>query len=205
MKAVVVGIAAWVMVIGVAGHVAAQAGQRAGGAAAATASAAAGPVVVFDTAKGSFAIQFFNKEAPKSVEHIVTLVKRNFYNGLRVHRVEPGFVVQFGDPLTRDMTKRDRWGQNGSGRPIGVAEISPKHTHKLGAVALAHAGDPRGGDSQIYICLNGPARYQRPYAPLDGNYAVIGQVISGMDVVQKLQEPDLIRRATVQGPAAAKK
>jgi cyclophilin family peptidyl-prolyl cis-trans isomerase len=160
-------------------------------------SPGAGPVIVFETVKGTFEIETYPNEAPRSVEHILALVKRNFYNGLRVHRVEPGFVIQFGDPQTRDMTKRDRWGTGGSGRSIGVAEISPKRPHKLGAVALAHRGDPREADSQMYIALNGPARYGH----LEGDYAVFGQVISGIDVVQKLQMTDVIRRATVKGPA----
>jgi cyclophilin family peptidyl-prolyl cis-trans isomerase len=100
-------------------------------------------------------------------------------------------VVQFGDPQTRDMSKRDRWGSGGSFKPIGVAEISPKHKHVLGAVALAHPGDPKLGDSQMFIML-------RTEPKLDGKFTVFGQVISGMDVVRKLQEPDLIRRVTVK-------
>jgi peptidylprolyl isomerase len=161
---------------------------------------AALPVVVFETAKGSFEVEFYPTEAPKSVEHILALVRRNFYNGLRVHRVVEGFVAQFGDPQTRDMTKKANWGSGGSGRTIGVAEISPKRPHKLGAVALAYAsrGGPTSADSQLYVCLNGPARY----SAIEGDYAVIGQVVSGMDVVQQLKELDIIKRASVKGPAA---
>ena len=163
------------------------------------------PVVVFETSKGTFEMELYPAEAPKSVEHILTLVRRNFYRGQRVHRYVAGFVVQFGDQQSRDMTKKDRWGQQGSGRAIGVAEISPKHPHKLGAVGLAHSGDPKGADSQIYVCLNGPARYQPPNAALNGNYAVIGQVTSGMDVVQKLRELDVITQATVKAPGRGAK
>jgi peptidyl-prolyl cis-trans isomerase B (cyclophilin B) len=163
------------------------------------------PVVVFETSKGSFEMEFYPAEAPTSVEHILTLVRRNFYNGLRVHRFVEGFVVQFGEPLTRDMTKRDRWGGGGSGRAIGVAEISPKRPHKLGAVALAHPGDPKAADSQIYICVNGPARYAPPNYELNGKYAVIGQVTSGMPVVQQLRELDVIKKATVKEPGRGAK
>lgn len=161
------------------------------------------PVIVFETVKGTFEVEMYPNEAPKSVAHILALVKRNFYNGLRVHRFVPGFVVQFGDPQTRDMTKRALWGTRGSGRPIGAAEISPKRPHRAGAVALAHAGDPREADSQLYIALSGPedARIRN----LDGDYAVIGQVISGMDVVRKLQVTDIIRRATVRERAPGAK
>lgn len=167
------------------------------------AKSAALPVVVFETSKGSFEVELYPAEAPKSVEHILTLVRRNFYNGLRIHRFEPGFVVQFGDPQTRDVSKKAYWGSGGSGRTIGVAEISPKRPHKLGAVALAYASrtGPTGADSQLYICLNGPARY----AALEGDYAVIGQVTSGMDVVQQLRELDVIKRASVKGPGRAAK
>ena len=197
----VIGIALIAAVAIVAG-VGAQ-GQSAGRGRAAKAAL---PVVVFEIVnKGSFEVEFYPNEAPKSVEHILALVRRNYYNGLRVHRVEPEFVVQFGDSLTRDMSKRAQWGGNGSGRAIGVAEISPKRAHKLGAVALAHAGDAAGADSQLYICLNGPARYEPPNYRLNGRYAVIGQVTSGMDVVQKLSVLDIIRRATVKQPAPGAK
>lgn len=153
--------------------------------------AGAGPMLVVDTVKGTIEIQLYPSEAPKSVEHILALVKRNFYNGQRVHRVVPGFVVQFGDPQTRDMTKRDRWGSGGSGRVIGVSEVNPKRTHRLGAVALAHPGDGRQADSQMYIAF-------APQPQLDRDFTVFGQVISGMDVAQKLAINDLIRRITVK-------
>jgi len=148
-------------------------------AAAPTRSPGGGPVVVFDTSKGTFEVETFPNEAPKTVEHILELVKRNFYNGLRVHRYEPGFVVQWGDPQTRDMTKRDRWGTGGSGKAIGVSEVSPKRTHQIGAVAAAYAGDPRMADSQIYVVLS-------PQPQLNKGYTVFGQVISGMNVVDSL-------------------
>ena len=156
------------------------------------AASGAGPIIVFETAaKGSFEIETYPKEAPRTVEHIVALVKRNFYNGQRFHRVVPGFVVQWGDPASRDMTKKDLWGRGGSGKPIGVAEINAVHTHKLGAVAMAHAGDPKLADSQMYVAL-------APVPRLDSGYTVFGQVISGMEVVQKLEVGDVIRRASVK-------
>jgi cyclophilin family peptidyl-prolyl cis-trans isomerase len=161
-------------------------------------SPGAGPVIVFETAKGSFEMETYPNEAPKSVDHILALVRRNFYNGLRVHRVIRGQLVQFGDPQTRDMTKRDFWGTGGSGNAIGVAEMSPKRKHLVGSVALAHPGDPRQADSQLYVMLAPQPKY-------DGHYAVIGRVINGMDVVQKLVETDIIRRATVKEPAKGTK
>ena len=164
-------------------------------------AASALPVIVFETSKGSFEVEMYPNEAPKSVEHILTLVRRNFYNGLRIHRFAPDFVVQFGDPQTRDVSKKASWGGGGSGRAIGVGEMHPKRTHKLGAVALASTnGDATTADSQVYICINpDPGRYSY----MNGKYTVIGQVISGMNVVQQLRELDVIKRASVKGPAPA--
>jgi cyclophilin family peptidyl-prolyl cis-trans isomerase len=152
-------------------------------------AAAAGPVLVVETAKGMIEIQLYPTDAPKTVEHILALVKRNFYNGQRIHRLVPGYVVQFGDPQTRDMTKRDRWGSGGSGRTIGVSEAKRKHV--TGSVATAHPGDPKLADSQIYITF-------APQAKLDRDFTVFGQVTSGMDVVRKLAVNDVIRRVTVK-------
>jgi cyclophilin family peptidyl-prolyl cis-trans isomerase len=157
-------------------------------------SPGAGPIVVVETVKGTFEFETYPDEAPKSVAHILALVKRNFYNGLRIHRVEPKFVVQWGDTRTRDMTKRDQWGRTGGGgsnRSIGVAEFSKKRLHVRGAVGLAHAGDPARADSQIYVTL--AAR-----TALDGKYTVIGKVISGMEVVDKLEVTDVVRRMTIK-------
>jgi cyclophilin family peptidyl-prolyl cis-trans isomerase len=164
-------------------------------------SPGAGPVVVLETTKGVIEFETYPNEAPKTVAHILGLIKRNFYNGIRVHRVVPKFVVQFGDPQTRDVTKKDMWGRGpgaGSGKPIGAAEINPKRTHVLGAVAMAHAGDPSKADSQMYITLAAVPR-------LNSDYTVFGKVISGMDVVQKIEVGDIIKRASVKGASPAAK
>lgn len=161
------------------------------------AGAPAGPVLVMETVKGTVEIELYQQEAPKTVAHILGLVKRRFYNGQRIHRVEKNFVVQWGDPQSRDMTKRDLWGREGSGKPIGVAEISKKRSHRRGAVGMAHAGDPARADSQMYIMLA-----DRP--ALDGKYAVIGRVIAGMEVVDKFEVGDVIKRVFVREPGPTK-
>jgi cyclophilin family peptidyl-prolyl cis-trans isomerase len=152
----------------------------------------AGPVLVFETEKGSFEIETYPSIAPKTVAHIVGLVEKRFYNGLRVHRVVRNFVVQLGDPQTRDMTKKDLWGTGGSGNPIGVAEFSKSLKHSIGLVSMAHSGNPARADSQFFIVI-GPASH------LDGKHQIWGKVTSGMDVVNKLAVPDRIVRATVKG------
>ncbi len=162
-------------------------------AAAGKTSPGAGPVIVVETEKGTFEFETYPNEAPKTVAHIVNLVNTKFYNGQRVHRVVPGFVIQMGDPQTRDMTKQAMWGNGGSGKPIGAAEITKTRTHSTkGMVAMAHAGDASKADSQFYVTL-------APQPRLDADYAVFGKVISGMDVVEKIQAPDRIIRVTVRG------
>ena len=158
-------------------------------------SPGAGPVLVIETAKGSIEFETYPEDAPKTVAHILNLVRRGFYNGQRFHRVEPNFVIQMGDPQSRDMTKKDLWGRgpdSGSGKVVGVAEFSKKRTHKKGAVGLAYAGNPASGDSQFYITLTATPR-------LDGRYAVFGQVIAGSDVVEKIEVGDVVRRIYVKG------
>ncbi|MGE0863016.1 MAG: peptidylprolyl isomerase [Vicinamibacterales bacterium] len=155
-------------------------------------SPGAGPVVVVETEKGTFEFETYPNEAPKTVAHILGLINKRFYNGQRVHRVVPGFVIQMGDPATRDMTKQAMWGSGGSGKPIGVAEISKTRTHVRGAVAMAHAGDAAKADSQFYVTLAAVPR-------LDPDYTVFGKVISGMDVVLKIAQTDRIVRVTVRG------
>lgn len=153
-------------------------------------SPGAGPLITVTTARGSFTFETYPTEAPKSVEHILGLVKRNFYNGQRISRVAPGFVVQFGDPLSRDLSKKDLWNTGGSFNIVGQLEASPLRTHVIGAVALAHDGDARRSDSIMYITM-------REAHELDGKYNVIGKIISGMPVVRATQIGDVIRRVAV--------
>jgi cyclophilin family peptidyl-prolyl cis-trans isomerase len=151
----------------------------------------AGPVIVVETVKGTFEFETYPNEAPRTVEHIVNLVKKNFYTGLRFHRVEPGFVIQAGDPNTRDYMKKDIWGTGGSGTPVGVSELSRKHKHVKGAVAMAHPGNPAKADAQFYVMLG-----DRP--SLDGKYVVFGQLISGFEVPAKIRVGDVIKRMYVK-------
>jgi cyclophilin family peptidyl-prolyl cis-trans isomerase len=156
--------------------------------------AAAGPVIVVETSKGTFSFETYPSDAPKTVAHVVDLVRRGFYDGQRVHRASPGFVVQWGDPQSRDAGRQADWGKGdaaSSGKPIGVAETARKRTHTKGAVAMAHAGNPALADSQIYVTLA-----DRP--DLNGRYTVFGHIISGGDVPERLQVGDVIRRMYVR-------
>jgi peptidylprolyl isomerase len=148
------------------------------------------PVLVFETAKGAIEIRLFASETPKSVEHILTHMRRNVYRAQRFHRVTP-MLVQTGDPQSRQMSRQAYWGTGNTGSPIGVFELSKKRTHVRGAVGLAHSGDARAADSQFYIM-------KAPSPNLDGKHAIIGQVSAGMAVVDKLAVGDVIKDARVK-------
>lgn len=155
-------------------------------------SPGAGPIIVLETAKGVIEFETYPEEAPKTVARIIELVKKNFYNGQRFHRAEPKFVVQIGDPQSRNMQMIEWWGRAGFGKPIGVAEITKKRRHVRGAVAMGYAGtDPRAADSHFYITLA-----NRP--DLDARYTVFGKVITGMAVADRLQKGDMLKKASVK-------
>jgi peptidyl-prolyl cis-trans isomerase B (cyclophilin B) len=153
-----------------------------------------GPVIVVETTKGTFAFETYPKEAPKTVAHVIALVRRGFYDGQRIHRAIPGFLVQWGDPRSRGIEKEADWGRGpeaSSGQPIGAAEISNKRLHVAGAVAMAHPGSPAAADSQIYVTL-------AKRTDLDGYYAVFGRVIAGAEVPATIERGDVITKMYVK-------
>ena len=159
-----------------------------------TAAQPAGPVVVVETTQGTFEFETYPVDAPKTVAHLVDLVKRGFYDGQRIHRALPGFVVQWGDPRSRDLAREADWGRGAeasSGHPIGISELRRKRLHTRGAVAMAHQGNPALADSQIYVTLA-----NRP--DLDNRYTVFGHVIAGDEVPVRLERGDQIRRMFVR-------
>jgi cyclophilin family peptidyl-prolyl cis-trans isomerase len=153
----------------------------------------AAPVVTVETVKGTIVFETYPLDAPKSVEHIVALVKRRFYDGTAIHRVVAGQLAQWGDQQSRNAQLKEWWGRgagSGSGSPIGVAEISKKRRHKLGTVSLAHPGTPASADSQMFFALRASPQW-------DGKYTIIGQVTSGLEILPKLQVGDRIKKVTV--------
>jgi len=156
-------------------------------------SPGAGPVVVLETSKGIIEFETYPDEAPKTVARIVELVKKGFYNGLRFHRAEPNFLIQVGDPASRNVAMQEWWARGGgSGKTIGVAEITKKRRHIRGAVAMAYAGtDPRNADCQFYIVL-------KAHPELDAKYTVFGKVITGLDVIDQIRRSDVLKKATIR-------
>ena len=141
-------------------------------------------VATIETDRGNIVVELYPADAPQHVNNFVFLAKEGFYNGLTFHRVEPGFVIQGGDPLGN--------GQGGPGYNI-PAEIKLKHTE--GALAAARLSDqvnPKrdSSGSQFYITLAATPN-------LDGAYTVYGQVVQGMDVVKKVQRGDKIKQITI--------
>ncbi len=166
----------------------------AAGAAAAAQRGAGAPTIVVETSRGTFEIETYPDDAPRTVAHVVDLVRRKFYDGQHVHRAVPDFVIQWGDPQTRGRANEADWGRGraaSSGHPVGVAEITKRRTPTRGAVALAHPGNPADGDSQIFVTLA-----DRP--DLNGRYAVFGHVVSGESVVARIQRGDEITRMFVR-------
>jgi peptidyl-prolyl cis-trans isomerase B (cyclophilin B) len=144
---------------------------------------------VIVTNKGTITFEFFPKEAPLTVDNFVKLADKKFYDGLVWHRYVPGFVIQGGDPNTRQKDE-STWGMGGPGYNV-PAEFNT-HKHLEGAVAMARANDPNSAGSQFYICL-------APQPSLDGQYTVFGQVVSGMDVVLKLRKGDVMKTVRIEG------
>jgi peptidyl-prolyl cis-trans isomerase B (cyclophilin B) len=136
---------------------------------------------VLQTKLGKIVIKFFPEKAPNHVKNFQTLVKSGFYNGTKFHRVVPGFMIQGGDPNTKKGDK-STWGQGGhevNGKEVTVkAEFNDIH-HARGIVSMARAQDPNSASSQFFICV-ADAGF------LDRQYTVFGEVIEGMDVVDKI-------------------
>ncbi len=140
--------------------------------------------IYLDTKDGRITILLRPDIAPKTVAQIKTLTKRGFYNGLVFHRVIDGFMAQTGDPTGT--------GTGGSDLPDVPAEFS-NLPFKRGAVGMARAQDPNSGNSQFFICLADSDF-------LDGQYTVFGQVVSGMDVVDKIKKGDKDNDGMVTNP-----
>ena len=141
------------------------------------------------TNRGTFVIALYAKDAPNTVATFLELVSQKFYDGIKFHRVEPGFVVQAGDPQTKDPNAdKQLYGTGGPGFRL-KAEFN-NHKHVLGSVAMARTQDPDSAGSQFYITLG-------PQPMLDGQYTVFGQVVSGIDVVKSTKVGDTIVSMTI--------
>lgn len=134
-------------------------------------------VAVVKTNMGTMVLEFWADVAPKHVENFKTLAKKGFYDGTAFHRVIKDFMIQGGDPLTKDDAQAARWGTGDPGYKI-KAEFNDKK-HVRGVLSMARSQDPDSAGSQFFICHGSPSF-------LDGKYTAFGKLISGDDVLEKI-------------------
>jgi peptidyl-prolyl cis-trans isomerase A (cyclophilin A) len=147
---------------------------------------------VLETTMGTFEIELYRTDAPKTVDNFVRLAEKKFFDGTRVHRVVPGFVIQMGDEKSKDLKRMAEWGtggQSASGKPF-EDELNPgtrsyRAGYMKGVVAMANPGIPNGNTSQFFVMLeNNPG--------MPKNYTIFGKVVKGMDVVEKIGKVEII-------------
>lgn len=142
--------------------------------------------------------ELFPGDAPGTVENFETLANKGFYDGVKFHRVIPDFVVQGGDPLSRDLPAgHPRIGTGGPGYTIRCETAGNPRRHERGALSMAHAGRDTGG-SQFFIVLN-----ESSTRHLNGVHTVFGKLVEGDDVLEKIQQNDTMTKVRVADDVAA--
>ena len=141
------------------------------------AEVAKGPKATLKTKFGDMDLVFFPEKAPKHVENFIALAKSGFYNGTIFHRVIPGFMIQGGDPNTKDLNKPETYGQGGPSQRL-KAEFNDI-PHRRGILSMARTNDPNSAGSQFFIVV-------KDSNFLDGQYTVFGEVVKGMEVADKI-------------------
>ncbi len=136
-------------------------------------------IVTFETTQGNFKVEFFMDKTPLTTQNFIDLVKKGFYDGTAFHRVIPQFMVQGGDPLTKDNTQKGRWGTGGPGYEI-EDEFDPSLHNVRGTIAMANHG-PNTGGSQFFINVVDNTH-------LNNKHTVFGKVVGGMDVVDAISQ-----------------
>jgi peptidyl-prolyl cis-trans isomerase B (cyclophilin B) len=168
----------WVMHIGLAAVMIA---VMAGAGLADDKKPAKSPKAIINTKFGEIEIEFFPDKAPNHVANFIKLAKSGFYNGTIFHRVIPGFMIQGGDPNTKNLTNKESYGTGGPGYNVN-AEFNDIQ-HKRGIVSMARANDPNSAGSQFFIVVENSFF-------LDNQYTVFGRVVKGMGVADKIvQQP----------------
>ncbi len=134
-------------------------------------------VAVVKTSSGEMVLEFWPDVAPKTVENFKQLAQEGFYDGTTFHRIVKGFMIQGGDPLTKDPSRESEWGTGGPGRTI-KAEFNDR-SHQHGVISMARSQHPDSAGSQFFICL-GEASF------LDRKYAAFGRLTQGDDVLDRI-------------------
>ena len=144
-------------------------------------------LATFETTKGTIVAELYPAEAPIAVANFEKLANSGFYDGVKFHRVIADFVVQGGDPLSRDLPEGDRRvGTGGPGWQIECETKGNPHTHKIGAMSMAHAGKNTGGSQFFMVLSESNTRH------LNGVHTVFGQVTEGLDIVNSIAANDVM-------------
>lgn len=138
---------------------------------------------IINTSEGDLTFEFWTDVAPKTVENFRKLSQEGFFNGTSFHRIVKGFMVQGGDPLTKDASKQHLWGTGGPGYCID-AEFNER-PHVKGVISMARSQNPNSAGSQFFVCLE-EARF------LDRQYTGFGQLIDGFDVLEKIGQTPVV-------------
>ncbi len=142
------------------------------------------------TDKGVMEVEFYEKDAPNTVANFIKLAKDGFYDGLAFHRVIPDFVIQGGDPFSKDMSD-PRVGTGGPGYSIDCELDGDNQYHDRGVLSMAHAGRNTGG-SQFFICLS-----RENTKHLDRQHTCFGKVVKGIDVIDEIVAGDRINKIEI--------
>ena len=146
----------------------------------------------FETNRGTIVAELFDGEAPDTVANFEKLANAKFYDGVKFHRVIPDFVVQGGDPLSRDLPEGDRRiGTGGPGYHIKCETRGNPHRHTVGALSMAHAGKDTGGSQFFMVLSEANTRH------LDGVHTVFGQITQGLDVMKSIRQNDVMNTVRV--------
>jgi peptidyl-prolyl cis-trans isomerase B (cyclophilin B) len=153
-------------------------------------------VAVIKTSEGDMVVQFWTDAAPNTVDNFKKLARQGFYDGTTFHRIVKGFMIQGGDPNSKDPAKENSYGQGGPGYNV-KAEFND-HSHDRGVISMARSQDPDSAGSQFFICL-------APVHRLDHQYTTFGKLIRGQDVLDKIGETEVTRNSTGEPSKPAKR
>ena len=146
----------------------------------------------FDTNRGTIVAELYDADAPGTVANFEKLANAGFYDGVKFHRVIPNFVVQGGDPQSRDLPAGDpRIGSGGPGYTIKCETTGNPRTHEVGALSMAHAGKDTGGSQFFMVLDEGSTRH------LNGKHTVFGKITQGLDVMKQIKPNDHMNKVRV--------
>ena len=148
---------------------------------------ASNEVAVIKTSEGEMVVQFWTDAAPNTIENFKKLAREGFYDGTIFHRIVKGFMIQGGDPNSKDPAKENSYGEGGPSYKI-KAEFND-HSHQRGVISMARSSDPDSAGSQFFICL-------APVPRLDHQYTTFGKLIKGDDVLEKIGDTPVTRSSS---------